>query len=96
MPIATLTLSLPATQMSATLTQLTVFFVRESYAFLQTCHHTGHIDIAIFQQQHCCLILTIDVAKVEGLIWVAPCPETLSDDVTQLIRQVKQVCTAAA
>lgn len=96
MSALTLTLSLPATQMSAALAQLTAFLVRESYAFLQTCHHAGHIDMAIFQQQHCCLMLSIYAARVEGLTWVAPHLEALPAEVRQLIQQVKQVCTATA
>ncbi len=73
--VPTVTLHLSSCQFPKAMTNLVTWCVQESYAFLQTCHHTFHTEVEILNQQHQLL--------VRLMLYVIP-PDTPASTATSL------------
>jgi hypothetical protein len=59
LPLQTVTLFFPMSQVPTIVTRLTTHLLQHHYAFLQTCHDTTHSDFDIFQNQQPLVRLTL-------------------------------------
>ena len=97
-PTPTVTIHSTASQMPVVLARLTTGLLHAHYAFLQTCHSTGHVDIDVFdqRQQHLvhCTIRETEADTLVPALSVWPAQETMAPDLVPLIHELVQACTA--
>ena len=97
-PTPTVTIPSAALQMPVVLARLTAYLLDARYAFLQTCHSAGHVDIDVFDQHqqhlvHCTIRETETDTLVPGpSVW--PAQETMAPDLVPLIHALVQAGTA--
>jgi len=103
----TVTLHIPASQMSVVLARLTAFLLHARYAFLQTFHSAGHTDIDMFDQHQQLLVrctLRVAAAPVStprespapGTLVLSPQSSAISPPLMSLLRELAQVCATTA
>jgi hypothetical protein len=63
MPLQTVTLHFPASQVPTMVTRLTTHLLQHRYDFLQTFHHPTHFDFDIFKEQQPLVRLTLRCAE---------------------------------
>ena len=97
-PTPTVTIHSSALQMPVVLARLTTYFLDARYAFLQTYHSAGHVDIDVFDQHQqplvSCTIREIgpDTRVPAPSVW--PAPETMAPDLVPLIYALVRACAA--
>ena len=99
-PTPTVTIHSTALHMPVVLARLTTLLVHARYAFLQTCHSAGHVDIDVFgqHQQHLvhCTIWETEADSLVPAPSVWPAPETMAPDLVPLIHELVQACRATS
>lgn len=99
MPLYTVTYRVPGPQVTATLSQLAVFLLQASYAFLQTFHSAGHAEIDIFAHQQPILrvVLHQDAGHEPPAFLPSPTPQSvLSSEVVTLVHALAQLWDTAS
>ena len=97
-PTPTVTIHSRALQMPVVLARLTTYLLDARYAFLQTYHSAGHVDIDVFDQHqqrlvHCTIReMETDTLVPAPSVW--PAQETMAPDLVPLIYALVRACTA--